>query len=96
VAKWKALGDAAHIVFHHIRGGAKTATALGVFGRQQMALALTAALHFTAGGEFEPFGDCFPCFIDYSVWHEIPSVPLKMGAQCMNTPIGWQAISWKK
>jgi hypothetical protein len=96
VAKWKAFGDAAHIVLHHICGGAKAATALGVFGRQQMALALATALHFTAGGEFEPLGDRFPRFIDYFVWHEIPSVSLKMGAQCMNTPNGWQAISRKK
>jgi hypothetical protein len=96
VVEGKALGDAAHVVFHHIRGGTEATAALGVFGRQQMALALATALHFTAGGDFEPFGDRFPRFIDYFVWHEIPSVSLKMAAQCMNTPIGWQAISWKK
>ena len=82
----KALGDTAHIVFHHIRGGTKTPTALSVFGRQQMPLALAVALYFTASGDFEPLGDRFPRFIDYFVRHEIPSVSLKMGAQCMNTP----------
>ena len=89
----KALGYTAHIVFHHIRGGTKTPTALSVFGRQQMAFALTVALYFTAGSDFEPLGDRFPCFINYFVRHEIPSVSLKMGAQCMNPPIAWQAIS---
>jgi hypothetical protein len=96
MAEGKALGDATHIVFHHIRGGAKAPTALSVFGRQQMALALAVALYFTASGDFEPLGDRFPRFIDYFVRHEIPSVSLKMGAQFMNTLIVWQAISCKK
>jgi hypothetical protein len=96
MAEGKALGDTAHIVFHHIRGGAKAPTALRVFGRQQMALALAVALYFTTGGDFEPLGDRFPRFIDYFVRHEIPSVSLKMGAQFMNNLIVWQAISCKK
>jgi hypothetical protein len=96
MAEGKALGDTAHIVFHHIRSGAKPTTALRVFGRQQMTLALAVALYFTAGGNFEPLSDRFPRFIDYFVRHEIPSVSLKMGAQFMNTLIVWQAISCKK
>ena len=64
MAEGKTLGDAAHIVLLDIRGTAQTAAALGALATQQVALALTVALHLARSGHLEPLRNRLARLID--------------------------------
>jgi hypothetical protein len=64
------LFDAIHVGFVDGGRATKAATALGVFGLRQMALARAGAQNFSAGRNFKPLGHGLLCFNAFGTSHK--------------------------
>ena len=74
MAERKILCDAIGIGVVHLLGGAKTAAAFGVFGREQMAFAGAGAHDFAGAGDLEPFRDRLLRFDTFGASHKFKFV----------------------
>ena len=66
MAEWQTLDHAIGVGRRNVRAFAEAATALGIFGLQQVALAGMGAQHFAARGDLEALGDRFLSL--YAFW----------------------------
>ena len=80
------LFDAIFVGFINQGGTAQAATALGVFGLRQMALAGAGAQNFAAGGDFEPLGRGLLRFNAFGTSHKSNSSIQKERAVYVSLP----------